>query len=62
MRLSNESFAPSEACIGLVLVLGAADGAAAPWIAPYDPLAITWPQAPPRRRALMGTDQTGRDI
>lgn len=36
----------------------------APWIAPYDPLAIDLPAklAPPSARHWMGTDQAGRDI
>lgn len=36
----------------------------APWIAPYDPLAIDLPAklAPPSMRHWMGTDQAGRDI
>jgi peptide/nickel transport system permease protein len=54
-----------EACIGLLLVLGAALIALlAPWIAPYDPLAIDLARklTPPGAAHLMGTDQTGRDI
>ena len=54
-----------EACVGLVLVLAAVLTALlAPWIAPYDPLAIDLARklAPPSAAHLMGTDQTGRDI
>ena len=54
-----------EACIGLFLVLGAALMALlAPWIAPYDPLAIDLARKlmPPSAAHWMGTDQNGRDI
>jgi peptide/nickel transport system permease protein len=54
-----------EACIGLILVLGAVLMALlAPWIAPYDPLAIDLARKlmPPSAAHWMGTDQNGRDI
>lgn len=54
-----------EACIGLFLVAGAALMALlAPWIAPYDPLAIDLARKlmPPSAAHWMGTDQNGRDI
>lgn len=54
-----------EACIGLFLVVGAALTALlAPWVAPYDPLAIDLARklTPPSAAHWMGTDQTGRDI
>ena len=54
-----------EACVGLLLVLGAVLMAIlAPWIAPHDPLAIDLARklAPPSAEHWMGTDQTGRDI
>ena len=54
-----------EACIGLFLVAGAALMALlAPWIAPYDPLAIDLARKlmPPSGAHWMGTDQNGRDI
>ena len=54
-----------EACIGLFLVLGATLMALlAPWIAPYDPLAIDLARKlmPPSAAHWMGTDQNGRDI
>ena len=54
-----------EALAGLALVLGAVLMALlAPFIAPYDPLAIDLAQklAPPSAAHWMGTDQTGRDI
>jgi peptide/nickel transport system permease protein len=50
---------------GAVLVLLiVVDGLAAPWIAPYDPLAVdmTAPLAEPGPGHLFGTDQAGRDI
>jgi peptide/nickel transport system permease protein len=50
---------------GAVLVLLiVVDGLAAPWIAPYDPLAIdmTASLAEPGPGHLFGTDQAGRDI
>lgn len=51
--------------IGAVLVmLIVADGLAAPWIAPYDPLAIDMTSSlmEPGNGHLFGTDQAGRDI
>src|SRR5690242_3449415 len=54
-----------EALAGLALVLGAVLMALlAPFIAPYDPLAIDLARklAPPSAAHWMGTDQTGRDI
>ncbi|MGJ4889430.1 ABC transporter permease [Bradyrhizobium sp. HKCCYLRH3099] len=54
-----------ESRIGLALVLAAAATALlAPWIAPYDPLAVDLSRklAPPSALHWMGTDQTGRDI
>ena len=54
-----------EAFLGLVLVLSAALMAVlAPWIAPYDPLAVDLARklTPPSAEHWMGTDQTGRDI
>jgi peptide/nickel transport system permease protein len=45
--------------MGLALV-----AIAAPWIAPYDPLAVSLPEAllPPSASHLLGTDQLGRDV
>ncbi len=54
-----------EALLGLVLVLSAVLTALlAPWIAPYDPLAVDLARKllPPSAEHWMGTDQTGRDI
>ena len=54
-----------EACVGLMLVLGAVLVALlAPWIAPHDPLAIDLARKllPPSAHHWMGTDQNGRDI
>jgi peptide/nickel transport system permease protein len=54
-----------EAVLGLVLVLSAVlMGLLAPWIAPYDPLAVDLVRklTPPSAEHWMGTDQTGRDI
>ena len=54
-----------EALLGLVLVLSAVLMALlAPWIAPYDPLAVDLARKlmPPSAEHWMGTDQTGRDI
>jgi len=54
-----------EAVLGLVLVLSAVLMALlAPWIAPYDPLAVDLARKlmPPSAEHWMGTDQTGRDI
>jgi peptide/nickel transport system permease protein len=51
--------------IGAILVLLiVVDGLAAPWIAPYDPLAVdmTASLAEPGPGHLFGTDQAGRDI
>jgi peptide/nickel transport system permease protein len=54
-----------EALLGLVLVLSAVLTALlAPWIAPYDPLAVDLARKlmSPSAEHWMGTDQTGRDI
>ena len=54
-----------EALLGLVLVLSAVLTALlAPWISPYDPLAVDLARKlmPPSAEHWMGTDQTGRDI
>lgn len=49
------------ACLVLLIV---ADGLAAPWIAPYDPLAVDMTNilSPPDATHLCGTDQSGRDV
>jgi peptide/nickel transport system permease protein len=52
-----------EALLGLVLVLSAVLTALlAPWIAPYDPLAVDLARKlmSPSAEHWMGTDQTGR--
>jgi len=49
---------------GAVLVLLSVVAVAAPWIAPYDPLAVSLPEAllPPSPAHWLGTDQLGRDV
>jgi peptide/nickel transport system permease protein len=48
----------------LILLIILAVAAGAPWLAPYDPLALNVPQRlqPPGRMHLFGTDEFGRDI
>ena len=51
--------------IGTVLVAFLAAGAIfAPWIAPYDPIAISSNEqlVPPSAKHILGTDQLGRDV
>ena len=49
---------------GLILLLLGVIAIAAPWIAPYNPLAINLPEAllPPSQIHWLGTDQLGRDV
>ena len=49
---------------GFVLLLLAVTAVAAPWLAPYDPLQVSLPEAllPPSAAHLLGTDQLGRDV
>ena len=49
---------------GLVLLMLAVVAAAAPWLAPYDPLQTNLPEAllSPSAAHLLGTDQLGRDV
>ncbi len=49
---------------GLVLGILAVVAVLAPWIAPYDPLAINLPEAllPPSSQHWLGTDPLGRDV
>ncbi len=49
---------------GIVLALLAVVAAAAPWIAPHDPLAVNLPEAllGPSAAHWFGTDQLGRDV
>ncbi len=50
---------------GLCIVLGLLVVAvAAPWLAPYDPMAVSLPDAllPPSASHWLGTDQLGRDV
>ena len=51
----------SARCLVLLIV---ADGLAAPWIAPYDPLSVdmTTVLEDPGRGHVFGTDQAGRDV
>ena len=61
----NSLWRRPEGLIGAALVMGAVLVALlAPWLAPYDPLAIdlAGKLAPPSAVHWMGTDQTGRDI
>jgi peptide/nickel transport system permease protein len=49
---------------GIVLLLLAVVAVAAPWVAPYDPLAVNVPEAllAPSGAHWLGTDQLGRDV
>jgi peptide/nickel transport system permease protein len=65
MRRLTALFGGGGGLIGAVLVmLIVADGLAAPWIAPYDPLAVdmTASLVEPGPNHLFGTDQAGRDV
>ncbi len=48
----------------LILAALAVIAVAAPWIAPYDPMAVSLPEAllPPSPLHWLGTDQLGRDV
>lgn len=65
MRRLTALFGGGGGLIGAILVmLIVADGLAAPWIAPYDPLAVdmTASLVEPGPNHLFGTDQAGRDV
>jgi peptide/nickel transport system permease protein len=65
MRRLTALFGGGGGLIGAILVmLIVADGLAAPWIAPYDPLAVdmTASLVEPGPGHLFGTDQAGRDV
>ncbi|HEX3995673.1 MAG TPA: ABC transporter permease [Acetobacteraceae bacterium] len=65
IRRITALFGGTGGFIGAILVLLiAADGLAAPLIAPYDPLAVdmTASLLPPGPGHLFGTDQAGRDV
>lgn len=49
--------------LGIILTL-AVVAIAAPWLAPYDPLAVSLPEAllPPSSQHWLGTDPLGRDV
>ena len=49
---------------GMILLLLAVIAVAAPWLAPYNPLAVDLPSAllPPSGAHWLGTDQLGRDV
>ena len=49
---------------GLLLAALAAAAVLAPWLAPYDPLRVSLPEAllPPSAVHLLGTDPLGRDV
>ncbi len=55
---------PASAVGLVVVVLFVAMAVAAPWIAPYDPLATSWSAVRKAPTALhwMGTDENGRDV
>jgi peptide/nickel transport system permease protein len=65
MRRLTGLFGGISGLIGAILVLLiVADGLAAPWLAPYDPLAVDMTNSltEPGPGHLFGTDQAGRDV